>query len=545
MRARLIVAWMVMAAGLAVLLPVEPAGAAEDIGDITTFTRSGVDRPSHITLGPDRNLWFASRDTDRIGRITVNGTISLFSGPATGTNRIDEPYGITAGPDGRIWFTIRGTNRIGRMTTAGGGLTTFGNANIQGPRGIVAGPDGALWFTSLSNGRLGRITTSGVVTTFSNPGFDLNSNIENLVLGPDGNLWFGEFKGSSLWRFNPTTEVFTEFGLGVSGPQQLTVGPDDRIWVAVQFDNAIAVIDPLAADDTAIQNSVDSYTNANIVDPQGISAAADGNIWFTSGGNDRVGYLDPDAVDPATTITTFTDPAGNIDGAFIMTEGPDGHPWFTARDDDRIGQVRASNCNTAPFPHGFTDVAPAVYYESGLDWAKCHDLVSGFPDNSYHPDEEVNRGQIVSILWVMMGSPGGSPAHGFPDIPNNVFYEQALRWAKAEGLVTGFPNGQYKPRDPVNRCQLTNMMWQLVGAPGPLPAHPYTDVSPASFCNDAIDWAVANNLWDDDIVSGTTFLPKAGATRAQVADVVYELASVGDAWDEFVGTFPDTVRFPT
>ncbi len=84
MRARRIVAWVGLVAALAVFPPTAPASAAEDVGDITTFTRANLERPSGITLGPDRNLWFTSRDTDRLGRITVNGTISLFDGPATG-----------------------------------------------------------------------------------------------------------------------------------------------------------------------------------------------------------------------------------------------------------------------------------------------------------------------------------------------------------------------------------------------------------------------------------------------------------------------------
>ncbi len=539
-----VVAALVGAVGVVVSAP--PAAGAEDVGDITTFTAANVDRPYEIALGPDRNLWFTSRDADRIGRITVNGTISLFR-QATGTHRTEEPSGITGGPDGRIWYTLRERNRIGRMTTAGTQITSFGNANIDGPRSIVTGPDGALWFTSTDNGRLGRITTAGAVTTFGDPDLSATDGIAFLALGADDNLWLTATDPDALWRFDPDTATFSDFALPAEAdhPRLITAGPDGRLWFAAQSSDRIASIDPLAGDDAAILDSLETYADPadQIVDPQGVTAAADGNIWFTSSTNSRVGFLDPDAPDPASTITTFADPATNIDGAFAMATGSDGHPWFTVITDDRIGQVRATNCNTDPFPHGFTDITGGAYYEDPVDWAKCHGLISGFPDNTYRPDDDVNRGQVVSIIWVMMDSPSGSPAHGFPDIPANVFYERGLRWAKAQTLVTGFPNGTYRPRDPVNHCQFTNMLWRLVGSPTSYPDHPYTDVAANAFCRDAIDWAHAEGLWAD-ILTGTTFAPKAGTTRAEVADVLSALASTPSAWSEFTGDLPDTIRFP-
>ncbi|HYF45065.1 MAG TPA: GDSL-type esterase/lipase family protein, partial [Acidimicrobiales bacterium] len=110
-------------------------------------------------------------------------------------------------------------------------------------------------------------------------------------------------------------------------------------------------------------------------------------------------------------------------------------------------------------PHGFSDVGPADFFDDAVAWAKFYGVVTGFQvDNTYRPDNPVNRGQIVSMLWHLMDEPGPSPHHAFPDVPPNAWYDAALDWARAAGHVTGFPSGNYEPKDPVRRAQLVTML---------------------------------------------------------------------------------------
>jgi virginiamycin B lyase len=66
-----------------------------------------------ITAAPDNNLWFTELNTNRIGSISVSGTITEFPVPSAGAG----PFGICSGPDGRIWFTELIGNRIGALLT--------------------------------------------------------------------------------------------------------------------------------------------------------------------------------------------------------------------------------------------------------------------------------------------------------------------------------------------------------------------------------------------------------------------------------------------
>src|SRR5437016_2052973 len=81
-----------------------------------TFTEyplsTGSASPFGITLGPDGALWFTELDTNKIGRITMAGSVTEYALPTANSG----PYKITAGPDGALWFTEGAANKIGRIT---------------------------------------------------------------------------------------------------------------------------------------------------------------------------------------------------------------------------------------------------------------------------------------------------------------------------------------------------------------------------------------------------------------------------------------------
>jgi streptogramin lyase len=178
---------------------------------------SGTD----LTLGPDGNLWFILAPS-LIGRSTTTGTVTTFSLPAG-----ISPIFLAAGPDGSVWFTDYWSNKIGRMTTSGS-VTLFdpitSNAGLSG---IAAGPDGNLWFTEVV-GKIGRITTSGSVTEFSIP--TPSSGPGSIAPGADGAMWFTEAAGK-IGRIT-TTGSISEIRVPYAhaSPRDIIGKPDGTMW---------------------------------------------------------------------------------------------------------------------------------------------------------------------------------------------------------------------------------------------------------------------------------------------------------------------------
>lgn len=91
--------------------------------------------------------------------------------------------------------------------------------------------------------------------------------------------------------------------------------------------------------------------------------------------------------------------------------------------------------------------------------------------------------------------------------------------ASQQGLVSGYGGGLFGPNDPVNRGQMTTMLWHYAGSPGVEGTSDYSDeAAVASYAAAAVEWSANNSMVCP--VSGGTFASKSTATRAQVADAL-------------------------
>ncbi|MFN8108435.1 MAG: hypothetical protein U0Y82_01085 [Thermoleophilia bacterium] len=290
--------WFTYALGSGSLARITADGVVTDLSGTVPADR----RPYDLTLGPDGAMWFTESAVGRIGRLAPDGTYAEFS---AGLGADSVPKGITAGPDGNLWFTLSGgTGGIGRITPAGV-ITVFtaGMAANGGAVDIVAGSDGNLWYTNYNNYAIGRITTSGTITEFG-AGLAFWQRPANMVLGPDGNVWVGvQMLGAVITRVEPSGAA-TSFGAAVSQidePAGIGVGADGNIWWDDQVQNAVGYVTPQG-------NITLATTSPAPLEPQGMAADAQGNLWFVAGGAParvwRIGIAKPEAGTVTVTPTT-------------------------------------------------------------------------------------------------------------------------------------------------------------------------------------------------------------------------------------------------
>jgi hypothetical protein len=191
---------------------------------------------------------------------------------------------------------------------------------------------------------------------------------------------------------------------------------------------------------------------------------------------------------------------------------------FTVRSTFGAGDGEASDASPDVVPpHPYRDVARGAWNVAAVDWVAAWDLASGFPDGTFRNNAQVTRAQFVSWLWTMFGRPSGSPDHGFGDVGVNAWMSDALSWAKAEGIVSGYPGNRFVPNQPINRAQIANWLWVAAGEDEGAPANGFSDVPPAGWYAVAVDWAK-----DAGVVlgyPGNQYRPAANATRGQAANM--------------------------
>jgi hypothetical protein len=165
--------------------------------------------------------------------------------------------------------------------------------------------------------------------------------------------------------------------------------------------------------------------------------------------------------------------------------------------------------------HGFRDVPE--WAEDAVRWIVEHGYASGWPDRTYRPNANITRGQVTNMLWKIEGRPTGHPAHGLRDVPAAL--DRAVRWAKATGVVPGYPDRTFRPNVNMARRQVVTAAWRMADSPTGYGAHGLTDVPTA--LDPAVRWAVA---WDH--MSGfanSTFRPNQPITRAQVTRMLHRI----------------------
>ena len=122
-----------------------------------------------------------------------------------------------------------------------------------------------------------------------------------------------------------------------------------------------------------------------------------------------------------------------------------------------------------PVENPFTDVSEsAVYYDAVL-WASANGITSGYGNNDFRPALDCTRAQVVTFLWRAKGEPEPeSLVSPFSDVKYEGGmkpYYKAILWAAEEGITTGYAGGLFKPSDTVTRAQFVTFLWRADGEP--------------------------------------------------------------------------------
>ena len=102
----------------------------------------------------------------------------------------------------------------------------------------------------------------------------------------------------------------------------------------------------------------------------------------------------------------------------------------------------------------FDDVPADATYSPAVDWLAETGITKGCTTTTYCPAGTVTRAEMAAFLWRLEGSPVGSSAAGFSDVPTDHFAGPAIDWLLASGTTTGCTRWSYCPQDLVTRAEM-------------------------------------------------------------------------------------------
>ena len=78
----------------------------------------------------------------------------------------------------------------------------------------------------------------------------------------------------------------------------------------------------------------------------------------------------------------------------------------------------------------------------------------------FDPNGAVTRAAVIMTLWNREKNPVVDYLMQFSDVKEGQWYTEAVRWAASEGIIDGYEDGTLRPDRPVNREELTAMLYR-------------------------------------------------------------------------------------
>ena len=181
-------------------------------------------------------------------------------------------------------------------------------------------------------------------------------------------------------------------------------------------------------------------------------------------------------------------------------------------------------------PAIFTDTVYDAWYAPHVDYVYDHSLMNGTGEHTFSPDSPVTRAMVATVLWRMEGSPKASGS-SFSDVLSGQWYADAVAWAQSKGIVTGYPDGSFRPQSNITREQLATILFRYTKAKGETPVSGadlsgFPDAgSVQSYALEGMRWAIAAGLINGVAANGSSYIrPGSNATRAQFATIISRYA---------------------
>ena len=182
----------------------------------------------------------------------------------------------------------------------------------------------------------------------------------------------------------------------------------------------------------------------------------------------------------------------------------------------------------------FPDIPDDFWAANEIAYMTSRGYLAGKLDGTYNSTEALTRGMVALVLWRLAGQP--EPQLGdvqvFPDVKTGTRYSKAIAWAAQEGVkvVSGYPDGTFRPDAPITRLHLTAMLDRYMTnvAGYALPEDASKDVTQFNDYDrisqslvDSANWAYRTGILAGR--TGNLFDPNGNASRGQMAVIMCRL----------------------
>lgn len=180
----------------------------------------------------------------------------------------------------------------------------------------------------------------------------------------------------------------------------------------------------------------------------------------------------------------------------------------------------------------FKDVSKEDWYYEAVLYNYRSEIILGLNDTTYAPENKFTRGMLVTIIHRMENEEIVSLKNKFPDVFENDYYYEAVKWATEKGIIHGYGDGTFKPNKNITREEILVILRNYSEYKGLNVNIDYFNCrfmfgdgsKVSSYAIESVEWAISKGIitgYSND----NTIKPQATATRAEASSIIYKYCS--------------------
>lgn len=111
----------------------------------------------------------------------------------------------------------------------------------------------------------------------------------------------------------------------------------------------------------------------------------------------------------------------------------------------------------------FTDVSESHEYYEAIQYVEEQEIVSGYPNGSFQPDQKINRAEFTKIIVNARFDESTIEScvldpRVFPDFNHEDWFTAYVCLAQSEGIINGYPDGTFQPSNDITFGEAAKMV---------------------------------------------------------------------------------------
>jgi virginiamycin B lyase len=220
------------------------------------------------------------------------------------------------------------------------------------PMAITVDQSGDVWVAATNTTTLVRFSpASNKFTEFKIPISVKVLSVWGMVVDSRGMIWFTSADDNSLWRFSPINGSFKQYPIPTprSFPMRIAIDNQGQVWFTELFGGKLGHINPRSGE------IVEYKVPRDKSGPTGVSIDSEGDIWFADVFAGKIAKFNP----KDHTYTEYP-PTGLIFSPTGLAVDSRGHVWFLEHGGSLFGKFTPSDNSTVKYATSITGTYPTT-----------------------------------------------------------------------------------------------------------------------------------------------------------------------------------------